>query len=114
MKHDPDSAARSFEACLLLDFYGNLLTERTRGMLELHFDEDISLSEIAEQMDISRQAVHDGVARGLATLEGYERKLGLIGRFRSQRSRLEEAIGLIGSGRGPEAIAALETLKREL
>ena len=102
------------EACLLLDFYGNLLTERSRRLMELHFDEDLSFGEIAEQMGISRQAVHDGVSKGLSALLEYEGKLRLIERFRSQRARVEEAIGRIGSGRKEEAAALLTQLLEEL
>ena len=81
-----------FDACMLLDFYGQLLTERMRSTLELHFAEDLSLAEIAEQENISRQAVHDAITRGRKSLDEYEAKLGLIKRFMSQQSVIRDAV----------------------
>ena len=80
------------DACMLLDFYGQLLTERMRSTLELHFAEDMSLAEIAGQENISRQAVHDAITRGRRSLEEYEAKLGLIKRFMSQQSVIRDAV----------------------
>lgn len=77
---------------MLLDFYGQLLTDRNRETLEWHFGDDLSLAEIAEQLQISRQAVHDRIRQGLRSLKKYEAKLGLIGRFQQQRQCIAEAI----------------------
>ena len=81
-----------FDVCLLLDFYGQLLTERMLHFLELHFAEDMSLAEIAEQENISRQAVHDAIMRGRRSLEEYESKLGLAERFMRQRLVIKDAV----------------------
>ena len=81
-----------FDVCMLLDFYGQLLTDRMRSILELHFAEDMSLAEIAEQENISRQAVHDAITRGRRALEGYEAKLGLIQRFMNQKLVIRDAV----------------------
>ena len=48
---------------MLLDFYGELLTDKQRECLDLHYNEDLSLSEIAEQLGISRQGVWDNIRR---------------------------------------------------
>ncbi|MBT9176099.1 MAG: hypothetical protein DDT20_00401 [Firmicutes bacterium] len=66
---------------LLLDFYGGLLTERQLLACRLYFAENLSLGEIASELGISRQAVHDTVRRAEAALLGYEEKLGLVARF---------------------------------
>ena len=66
---------------LLLDFYGELLTERQRSCYELHVNDDLSLAEIAEQCGISRQGVWDNIRRAESTLSGVEEKTGLIARF---------------------------------
>lgn len=79
------------DACLLLDFYGQLLTDRTRSILELHFSEDMSLAEIAEQESISRQAVHDTISRGVKILSNYENKLQLLRRFQEQKREIRAA-----------------------
>ena len=61
----------------LLDLYGELLTDKQRDMLELYYNDDLSLAEIAEHYEISRQGVHDSIKRGEETLNEYERVLGL-------------------------------------
>lgn len=66
------------EISLLNDYYGALLTERQRSMLELFYNEDMSLGEIAEQFSVSRQAVRDAIQRGESALLEFEKKLRLI------------------------------------
>lgn len=70
------------ELNLLIDYYGAFLTETQREILRLSCDEDLSLSEIAEQRGISRQGVRDALARGEKTLCEFEQRLGLIKRDR--------------------------------
>ncbi len=72
----------------LMDFYGPLLTENRARLLRLYCEEDFSLSELAEEAGITRQGVHDALTRAQAQLEEYERKLGLVARYR----RLESAV----------------------
>lgn len=66
---------------LLLDFYGETLTDKQRECYDLHYNEDLSLAEIAEQLGISRQGVWDNIRRAEAALAGLEEKTGLIARF---------------------------------
>ena len=80
---------------LLLDFYGPLLTERQRDVLARHIEQDLSYGEIAAQLRISRQAVHDLVRRAAEALEDYERRLGLAARFERQRRALVEVRRLL-------------------
>lgn len=84
---------------LLYDFYGNLLTKRQREVMYLYHEENYSLSEIAEDLEISRQAVHDALKNAEKSLNNYEEKLGLIERFdktekviRQIDERLEEVV----------------------
>ena len=63
---------------LLYDYYGELLTEKQRQLFDLYYDQDYSLSEIAAAAGISRQGVHDTLARAEELLEGYERTLGYL------------------------------------
>lgn len=65
---------------LLYDFYSALLTEKQRIFMELYYCDDLSLAEIAEQYNVSRQAVHDNIRRSEMQLEEYERKLRLLER----------------------------------
>ncbi len=75
---------------LLYDFYGALLKENQRQMLEGYLLEDFSISEIAENMGITRQGVHDGIKRSTRQLREYEAKLGLAARFEQQKERMKE------------------------
>ena len=75
---------------MLLDFYGELLTDKQRECCELHFNEDLSLAEIAEQCGVSRQSVWDNIRRALASMESIEERTGLIRRFEETRRALGE------------------------
>lgn len=67
----------------LLDFYGEILSERKRTVLEYYYNDDLSLAEIAEEIGISRQGVRDFIKKGEEELLFFEEKLGLLGRFRA-------------------------------
>ena len=69
------------ERTLLYDFYGELLTKRQQQIYESVVLEDYSLSEVAEELNISRQGVHDMIRRCDKALEGYEEKLHLVEKF---------------------------------
>jgi len=71
--------SRAMQA-ILLDFYGELLTDKQRECFELHYCEDLSLSEIAEQCGISRQGVWDNIRRAESALHEMEEKTGLVRR----------------------------------
>lgn len=72
----------------LLAFYGEMLTENQREMARLHWEEDLSLAEIAQQFSVSRQSVHDTLSRTEKQLIGLEEKLGLQRRFRAMETGL--------------------------
>ena len=78
------------EMALLADFYGPLLTEKQRNVWDLHYQQDLSLAEIAELEHISRQAIHDLLKRTERILVEYEEKLGLVQRFWAERQKLME------------------------
>lgn len=112
---------------LLLDLYGPLLTERQREAAHLHFEEDLSLGEMAENLGVSRQAVHDTLQRAQAALEELESRLGflqrlarldqLAGRLDAALTALERDTGHGGQGtrHGLHPVrAALDELLREL
>ncbi|MFT3952446.1 MAG: sigma factor-like helix-turn-helix DNA-binding protein [Oscillospiraceae bacterium] len=62
---------------VLTEIYGAMLTEKQRDVLELYYNEDLSLAEIAENMEISRQGVRDTIKRGEETVLALENALGL-------------------------------------
>lgn len=79
------------QTSLLYDFYGSLLTDRQREVMELYYGENLSLSEIAAEFSISRQGVHDALKNAEKGLHEYEQKLGLVEKFQQSR----EAVGAI-------------------
>ena len=78
--------AEELELSLLLDYYGDLLTEKQRTCFELYYNQDLSLSEIAQEAGISRQGVHDSLTRARATLQAMEAKTGAMDRDRRCRA----------------------------
>lgn len=77
---------------LLLDFYGQLLTDKQQNILQLYYIDDLSLMEIAEQLGISRQAVYDTMKRTEKILYDYEEKLGLLTKFVYSQDRIQEIV----------------------
>ena len=103
---------------MLLDFYGELLTERQRLCFDLHYNEDLSLSEIAEQCGISRQGVWENIRRAESAMQDIEAKTGLVRRFEENRSALEKireelkSLAAITGGRAHEtAVKAMEEIE---
>lgn len=84
--------AKNLEISYLLDFYGDMLTEKQRNATELYYNDDLSLAEIAETADISRQGVRDTIKRAEQTLFEFEKKLGLAKRFSDMKQELSEII----------------------
>lgn len=81
---------KRIEAGWLLGFYGPLLTPRQQELMALYCEEDMSLAEIAQQEQISRQGVHDTVQRTQRQLQEYENRLGLLARFQVLERALED------------------------
>ena len=77
------------EQGLLYDFYGSLLTPHQQDIYGMLIYQDLSLNEIAQQQGISKQAVSDLVRRVSAQLAEYERRLGLLNRFRHIRNQCD-------------------------
>ncbi|GGE65795.1 putative DNA-binding protein [Priestia taiwanensis] len=69
----------------LYDFYQSLLTPKQRSYMSLYYLEDYSLGEIAEEFDVSRQAVYDNIKRTETMLEQYEEKLLLLKKFQERQ-----------------------------
>ena len=81
---------QTYRMTMLFDFYGELLTERQKEFFDLYYNEDLSLAEIAENAGISRQGVRDVIVRAEAILTDLEDKTGLIKRFHTMHSQLEQ------------------------
>ncbi|MGX8699343.1 MAG: YlxM family DNA-binding protein [bacterium] len=72
---------RTLELTLLYDFFGELLTEKQRAAFDLYYNDDLSLSEIAELTGVSRQGVRDSVVKAKKALLDYEARTGVVARF---------------------------------
>ena len=85
--------AKNFEVIsVLLDFYGDMLTEKQRSFIEYYYNDDLSLSEIAENEGITRQGVRDAIKRAEGQLFEMEERLGLARRFEEVRAGLNEIL----------------------
>jgi len=102
---------RVYFGCLL-DIYGGLLTERRQTILDEHYNQDLSLSEIAQRIGISRQAVLDVLRRGEAQLMRLEEKLGVFKLYEKNTKALDACLALTDRIEGDGS--ALEELKRRL
>ncbi len=80
---------------MLKDFYGPLLTQKQQDALNLYYEDDWSLSEIADSMAISRQGVYDLLKRAEQALLDYEQRLCLLERFSLTREHLDKVIMLL-------------------
>lgn len=97
----------------LLDLYGPLLTEKQRRCMEMYFDMDLSLSEIGEELNISRQGAYDMLKRASQSLEKYEQRLHLLARYDVVRGKIDEAEALLDR-EGPEKIESVKKLLHEI
>lgn len=80
---------------LMFDFYGELLTEHQRNVMESFINDDMSYSEIAENLEISRQAVYDLFKRINKQLNSYEDKLHLVEKFIQARDKMDDLTSAI-------------------
>ena len=99
---------------MLKDFYGPLLTEKQQHILALYYENDLSFSEIAEEMQISRQAVYDLVRRAEGLLENYESKLGLVEKFQASRQTVQEIGQLLQTMEETPEVHKMMNMLREL
>ena len=81
---------KNLNVSILLDFYGDMLTEKQREAVEYYYNDDLSLSEIADNQGISRQGVRDAIKRAEGLLFEMEERLGFVERFRGQQAGLEQ------------------------
>lgn len=87
----PERLEKSVEIGTLYAFYGGLLTQKQQDALRLHYEEDLSLGEIAEELEVSRQNVHELISRSAQKLRKYEQALGGVSRARETALALRKA-----------------------
>ena len=81
---------KNLEIGYLLDFYGDILPERRRDIMDLYYNDDLSLSEIADNAGITRQGVRDSIKRAECILLDLEAKIGWAGRYRELGAALQK------------------------
>ena len=86
----------ALEMTLLFDYYGDLLTQRQRDCFDLRHNQDMSLAEIAEELQVSRQSIHDILSRTEAQLRNMEEKTGCVARDQNCRKVMVEISQLAG------------------
>lgn len=82
----------ALEITLLFDYYGELLTERQRACLDLRYNQDLSLSEIAQELGVSRQGVYDNLNRAESILQDMEEKTGFVRRAMETRKAVRQIL----------------------
>ncbi|MBR0399550.1 MAG: MarR family transcriptional regulator [Mogibacterium sp.] len=93
---------------MLYDFYGDLLSDGRREVMALYHEDNLSLSEIAEELGMTRQAVHYSLKKAEKALQGYEDKLGLLEEYERKQKLAEKALNIL------EKSGASESEGREL
>ncbi|MEH7440984.1 putative DNA-binding protein [Bacillus sp. JJ1122] len=91
----------------LYDFYQALLTPKQSSYMALYYLDDYSLGEIAEEYDVSRQAVYDNIKRTEAMLEEYEKKLLLFEKFQKRIELISKMKDLMGDGADNQALSEM-------
>ena len=119
---------KNLEVTLLLDFYGDMLTEKQRDVIDLYYNQDLSLAEIDDEVGISRQGVRDSIKRGEALLFEMEWRLGFLRNYRASEkasakiealardiieiNRKQSSVGLI-EVKANDILKEIETLRQE-
>lgn len=108
--------SKDLNISVLMDFYGSLLTEKQRDVLDLYYNCDFSLSEIACDLEISRQGVRDSIKRGERQLAELENKLGLAKKFSQMSEKLacmNDLISKLGND-GDETVRQIKEISNAL
>ena len=102
---------KNLKLACLLDFYGEVLSERKQAVLSLYYNEDLSLAEIAEEIGISRQGVRELIKKAEEELLFLEEKLGLEKKFNEALSQSDKIFKLIEKGNASDALVTeMQTL----
>lgn len=101
-----DNLSENIHVALLYDFYGELLNERQREIMESRLYDDLTLTEIAETEGVTKQAVSDMIRKCEAKLSEYEDRLKLLEKFLVIRQKAEEIVKLSGDDNRIRALAA--------
>lgn len=99
-------------ASLLYDFYGELLGDAQREVMMMYHEDNLSLQEIAEELGMSRQGVHYILKKAEKKLEEYEKRLGLIERYRRGQEKAIEIMALLEKKSAEGEVLSEKALKQ--
>ena len=105
----------AFEMTLLYDYYGKMLTEKQQEYIDMRYNQDLSLGEIAEIQGVSRQAVFDNLTRTEALLRRMEENIGSVKRDMLTRSAVQQildAAAVLDASSDPAVWAAARRIKK--
>ncbi len=108
-----EMSEKNFIYSILYDYYGNLLKENQANIIDMYYNLDYSLSEIAEEMNISRQGVHDALKRAEKNLEAYEEKIKLHDKYIKYSQAVENIINLSSGINDEKYKDIVEKIKHE-
>jgi len=113
--------SKDLSISVLMDFYGELLTDKQKDTMELYYDRDYSLAEIAQDMDISRQGVRDFIKRGEKQLYEFEEKLEMVKKYNDINTNLLKLERLVDGMKSDtflknkeKALDVIREIKKEL
>ena len=104
----------AYELVLLLDYYGNMLTDKQRDCFDMRYNQDLSLGEIALELGVSRQAVCDNLSRTEALLRRMEENIGCVKRDKEYRRAVQEildAATVLDASSDPAVLAASQRIR---
>lgn len=95
---------------ILYDYYGKLLTEKQNRIFRLYHDDNLSLSEIGQELGVSKQGVHDALKKAEAALSEFENKLGLISTSLNNEKTMSRVVELLNN----DSDTKIKNIKEEL
>ncbi|MFA9423849.1 MAG: YlxM family DNA-binding protein [Sedimentibacter sp.] len=104
---------KNFKYSILFDYYGDLLKDNQSNIIDMYYNQDYSLSEIAEEMNISRQGVHDALKRAEKSLQEYEDKIKLHYKYERYSKAAENILMLSSSIKEEKYKDIIENIKIE-
>ena len=102
------------ELVLLLDYYGNMLTDKQRDCFDMRYNQDLSLGEIALELGVSRQAVCDNLSRTEALLRRMEENIGCVKRHKERREVIQkilDAAAVLDASSDPAVLEAAQRIR---
>lgn len=106
--------SKDLSISVLMDFYSELLTDKQKDTLELYYNQDYSLAEIAQHLDISRQGVRDFIKRGEKQLYDFEEALGMVKRFKRINKSIDEIESMLLDATSADFLKKREDILKKL